>query len=449
MPWPDREERLLNQFLAQLGYAPKNLWGYRSMLRHFQRFVSKQEQPLGIQALRSWLQASASESTSRFVVDRACFVKRFLDWLVERGLVASCPFTELRERYQCQSTSAIVRALLEPKPMEALEALRPQPRYASHLGPLMCEHVARMRFLGLRYEHEGCFLRFDRFLQKRPGAEAEPFAKLSREYADAASSPAGKLARLRVTRVVAQALQRAGEAVAVPAADRLLLQEVTRKRTRPYIYSSAEIEKLLETARSYQSSKAPLRAATLYCMITLAYCAGLRLAEFVDLEMQDVNLVENTIEVRDSKFFKSRCLPLSSSAMAVLRTYLAARSKAGAASAPDAPLFCHLRGGYSCAAVAALLRGILRLAGLKTNVGRGGPRIHDLRHTFVVHRMMQWYEQGINPQSRLAHLATYLGHRDIHSTLVYLTVTQELLQLANQRFRAAEADVLKVIQGKS
>jgi hypothetical protein len=62
--------------------------------------------------------------------------------------------------------------------------------------------------------------------------------------------------------------------------------------------------------------------------------------------------------------------------------------------------------------------------------------------------MTQWYQQGINPQTRLAHLATYLGHRDIHSTLVYLTITQELLQQANQRFRVAEADVLQVIQGK-
>jgi hypothetical protein len=63
--------------------------------------------------------------------------------------------------------------------------------------------------------------------------------------------------------------------------------------------------------------------------------------------------------------------------------------------------------------------------------------------------MTQWYQQGINPQGRLAHLAAYLGHRDIHSTLVYLTITQELLQQASQRFRLAEADVLKVIKGEN
>ena len=60
--------------------------------------------------------------------------------------------------------------------------------------------------------------------------------------------------------------------------------------------------------------------------------------------------------------------------------------------------------------------------------------------------MTMWYEQGINPQTRLPYLAAYLGHRDIHSTLVYLTITQELLQHANQRFRKSEAEVVRLLQ---
>jgi integrase len=89
---------------------------------------------------------------------------------------------------------------------------------------------------------------------------------------------------------------------------------------------------------------------------------------------------------------------------------------------------------------------LIRVAGLKQTTGRTGPRVHDLRHAFVVHRMTSWYEQGINPQTRLPYLAAYLGHRNIHSTLVYLTITQELLQHANERFRTAEAEVLRVIR---
>ncbi|MCL4218717.1 MAG: tyrosine-type recombinase/integrase, partial [Candidatus Hydrogenedentes bacterium] len=202
------------------------------------------------------------------------------------------------------------------------------------------------------------------------------------------------------------------------------------------------------TARGYDASRHPLRAEALHCMVTLAYCAGLRVGELLGLEIRDVNVEDATVEIRDSKFFKSRCLPLSASANSVVRDYLGTRAKAGMAVHPAAPLFCHARGGYGRARASELLRIIIRLAGLKPNRGRGGPRIHDLRHSFVVHRMTQWYQQGINPQGRLAHLAAYLGHRDINSTLVYLTITQELLQHANERFRAAETDVLKVLQGK-
>ena len=96
-----------------------------------------------------------------------------------------------------------------------------------------------------------------------------------------------------------------------------------------------------------------------------------------------------------------------------------------------------------------LLCRVIQQAGLRKTPGRGGPRVHDLRHTFVVHRMTQWYRQGLNPQGYLPYLAAYLGHRDIHSTLVYLTITQELLQRANERFRTADTEVLSVIQGES
>ncbi len=90
---------------------------------------------------------------------------------------------------------------------------------------------------------------------------------------------------------------------------------------------------------------------------------------------------------------------------------------------------------------------ILRRAGIKPTFGKIGPRIHDLRHSMVVNRMLEWYRAGINPQERLPFLATYLGHRDIHSTLVYITVTQELLQQASERFRTFRANCLHITEG--
>ena len=246
--------------------------------------------------------------------------------------------------------------------------------------------------------------------------------------------------------MIATEMNRRGETVLPPKRDRMLQQEMLRSRRRPHIYTREEVDRLLETALQDPAPHAPLRPLTLYTMLALAYCAGLRLSEFVGLQLRDLDLAAQCIEIHDTKFFKSRRLPLSATAMTALQDYLEARVKASAPVNPEAPLFWHERGAYSYVTAGAHLRRLIQVAGLKKTAGRKGPRIHDLRHTFVVHRMTMWYEQGINPQSRLPYLAAYLGHRNIHSTLVYLTITQELLQHANQRFRTAESEVLQIMQ---
>ena len=114
-------------------------------------------------------------------------------------------------------------------------------------------------------------------------------------------------------------------------------------------------------------------------------------------------------------------------------------------------VFWHVKGStrYSYVMAGKLLRRVLRRAGLKPTKGRTGPRIHDLRHAFVGNRMLAWYRDGINPQLHLPHLATYLGHKDITSTLVYLTITPELLQQAGQRFRVRGAEILRTSRGEN
>lgn len=446
--WPDKDVLLLKQFVEELELRSYGT-NYCSLLRRFQHFVNRRprKRTLTQATLRAWLKEGLKNSPLRLVVHYTRLVNRFLDWLVMRGALPGNPLADLRRKYECRSTAAVLRALASSRPAEALEALRPLPRYGSHLGAILRDHVHRMRTLGLRYD-ENRFHHFDRFLQRRPEAAKEPLSTLVREYAASALSAAGKVQRIQLGRVLAKALNRAGSPVAPPARDRMLVHDMLRMRRRPYIYTLEEVQRLLETARHYPSPKTPLRPLALYTMLVLAYCAGLRLGEIVGLELKDIALAEAAIEIRDTKFFKSRRLPLSPSALAALRDYLEARRQAGAPTDPNAPLFWHEKGGYSSITTGASLRRVIHLAGLNTKVGRCGPRIHDLRHTMVVHRMTAWYREGVNPQSRLPYLAAYLGHRDIHSTLIYLTITQELLQHANERFRVAEAAVLKVIQGE-
>jgi len=444
----DKIDDLLDRFVKDQHVQTKAS-SYRCALRRFHKALGEDLHSLSQIVLRRWLRSQSRDVPIHWVVHRAQLVTRFLDWLVGQKIIAVNPFAELREKYECGSTAGIVRALLSAKPAKALEALRPPPRYGSHLGPVMHDHILRMRSLGFRYGHESEFLRFDRFLQARKGGAGEALSTLIREYAAVVPAPALKLRRLHLGNIVARALNRNGVPTPSIVPDRLLVRDVARKRCRPFIYRHEQIELLLKTAQNYPGRRQPLRPATLFTMLVVAYCAGLRLAEIVGLELRDVDFEEGTIEVRDTKFFKSRRLPLSSSAVAALRDYLVARRRAGASQEPQAAFFVHEKGGYSHVTAGALLRDVVRRAGLRTGRGRGGPRIHDIRHTFVVHRMTQWYREGINPQNRLQYLSTYLGHRDIHSTLIYLTITQELLQHANDRFRDAEGDVRKAIQGGS
>jgi integrase len=185
-------------------------------------------------------------------------------------------------------------------------------------------------------------------------------------------------------------------------------------------------------------------------MVALAYCAGMRLGEIVRLTLADVNLQDGTIDIRETKFFKHRRLPLAAGVIAALRNYLAARERTGGPSNPDSGLFWNQKFGrrYSYGGLGILLVDAMRHAGLKPTRGRIGPRIHDLRHTMVGHRMRDWYKEGINPEAKLPHLATYLGHRDITSTLVYLNITPELLHEASERFRKNGAATLQ-IKGES
>jgi integrase/recombinase XerD len=444
--WPDKNGALVEEFLRSF-HAPSKRVRYASALNDFQNFAKKRS--LNQTTLRAWLRTYAAKYCKYRVILSGRIADRFLDWLVKRKLVLANPFAQLRQKYGCgpRSKAPMIRALISAKPLQSLEALRPPPRYVSHMGPIMHDHVLRMRSLGYRYRHEYRFIHFDRFLQERPHAAAEPLSKLVHEYAAVAPSPAQKLERFNTGRIVAKALTRSGTPTAPLFADRLLNREVIRKRKRPYIYTDEQVAVLLETARSYPGRRAKLRPLTLYTMFVLAYCAGLRLGEIVRLKLKDVDLNESAIEIRGTKFFKSRRLPISSTAMAALREYLDARRKSGAPPDPEAAVFIHQHGGYSTVTAGKLVSNVIRRAGINKDSDRCSPRFHSLRHTFVAHRMMAWYREGINPQSRLPYLATYLGHRDIHSTLVYLTITEDVLQQANSRFRSAESVVLKMIEG--
>jgi len=452
--WPDSDGAAFRRYVQGLALrSPVAPRVYHCILRGFQRFVSDHHPALPVSqvSLTAWLQDRTTVWPLHLVMHRARVVDRFLDWLVAGGYIGENPLAELRAEYRQHSTAPIVRALADPEPVAALEKLRKLPPFSSHLGAAMREHISLMRATGFRYEgYENRFLALDRFLQQQPDAPDQSLTALVQRWAQEAPRLEVHLARVQVGRVLAHALQRSDPSVMAPRLDRHLVREVRRRQRRPHIFSAEEIQKLFDTALAFPSPLAPLRPRNLHTMLVLAYCAGLRLGEIVRLKIGDIRMEDATIEIRETKFFKTRRLPLSPSALAVLRSYVEARKQAGGPSDENSALFWHQqdRCGYSRNTAEGLLARVLRSAGLKPPrpSGRVGPRIHDLRHTFVVHRMTEWYRAGVNPEPMLPYLATYLGHKDIHSTLVYLTITQELLQHANSRFRSLGAPLLQSLR---
>jgi len=452
--WPDTDGSAIDRYLRQLRLrSPSSRTYYRQFLRTFQEVVTRRRcspSQVSRDTLEAWLRERARQSPMSTLLHHARIVNRFLDFLVQEGSIASNPVADLRAQYCVKCSKPILRALLDPNPNRALEALRQLPPFASVLGDLMRDHIARMRSRGFRYQTQAhWFLRFDRFLQSHPELAQEPVSIKLQHYSTARPTPHHRAECERLKRALAKAQRHFDPSVKLPRPDPRPRQQVERQWRRPYIYSPEEVRRLLDIARAYPSPHAPLRPLSVYTMLVLAYCAGLRLSELARLNLGDVDLPCGTITIRETKFFKSRILPLTDSVLAALREYLESRRQAEASQNPDSALFWHAQRGthYTSHGIAWLLVDILRRAGIKPPRGKVGPRIHDLRHSMVVNRILEWYRAGINPQERLPFLATYLGHRDIHSTLVYITVTQELLQQASERFRTFGAHCLHATEG--
>lgn len=426
---------------------------YRCILVEFQCFVQlcPRDNAVCQSAIEAWLRRCALRWPEHYVLHRARVVDRFLDFLKFEGAIPNNPFAQLRLQFGQRVGTPIVRALLSPEPAQALEALKPLPRFASVHGAFMRSHIQLMQASGYRYTTQaGGLLRFDRFLQGRSDLVGQPLPVLLQQWTAEGTTLNHAVERQQVARNLITAWQRVDPRVELPKADRRLSRQRLQEQRRPYIFTPQEVRHLLDTARDFPSPRSPLRPLTLYTMLVLAYCAGLRLGELARLDFDDVRLETGEIAIRETKFFKSRTLPLADSVVAALSEYLGARRTAGAPQEGSSGLFWHMQSAarYSRVMTHKLLVRVLRRSGLKPEPGRVGPRIHDLRHSMVVNRMLTWYREGINPQARLPYLATYLGHKDINSTLVYLSVTQELLQEASERFRAFAASSLHVAGGE-
>jgi len=451
---PFIDAALIERFLRAQGFRhPATHKNYAGILCNFNSFLTDHGAITSpdISIVQQWLKEHSLKWQAHILYHRTFLIERYVRWLHDHGLIASNPFAELHRQYGPRTTP-IVRALVSKDSDADLQNQRRLPRFGSFLGVVMDQHIAHMRMLGYRYRtEEQRLLRFDRFLQSHPELAGLTLAELVEHWSLDEPSPYHLFEARAAGRMVSKAMHRIDPRVPVLSIGDGVARAARQQQRSPYLYTDEEIQRILHAALLYPSPKAPWRPVTLFTMLALAYCAGLRGGEVARLMLGDVDLREQTLEIRETKFFKDRRLPLAAGVMASLKHYLVVREQAGAPTNPESPLFWSPQRncGYTVGGIRLILTDVLRRADIKPARGAVGPRVHDLRHTMVGHRMRDWYKSGINPQSRLPYLATYLGHKDIRSTLVYLNITPELLQDAGERFRKNGATALQTRESLS
>lgn len=213
----------------------------------------------------------------------------------------------------------------------------------------------------------------------------------------------------------------------------------------PVIITPAAVGRMLAAAQAVRPTPdSALRPDVLRLATVLLYTAGLRRGELLRLQLGDVNELDAVLRVRESKFHKSRWVPLSKDAGAELRVYLRRRQHQWGASAPTQPLLCHGTRhchGYTGTGLSTGLQELVESANVRGWDGRR-PRVHDFRHSFAVQCLLRWYRQGADVQSNLPKLAMYMGHVSIVSTAYYLRWIPELAQAASDRFEASFGNLI-------
>ncbi len=295
--------------------------------------------------------------------------------------------------------------------------------FLSPLAPLFEAFLHDKRARGFRYtREEKHLLQLDRFL----AASGHGEATLPRDLVERWISktvhrrPSTHRHRQLLVRNLALFLKLHGCAVySLPRPS-----EVWKANSTARIFSRDEIRRILGAADHLPVHPGlPGRHLVIPELFRVLYGCGLRVGEAVRLNVADLDLAAGILTVREGKFRRDRLVPVALAMQRRLQTYAEALGTRGS----QEPLFPSPRGGaYGTAAIYWIFRQLLQSAGIEHG-GRGrGPRLHDIRHTFAVHRLEEWYRVGEDLNAKLAFLATYMGHRSMAGTQWYLQLTQAL-----------------------
>ena len=306
--------------------------------------------------------------------------------------------------------------------------------FNSGLSASIRNYLTLKRALGRQYASEEWVLgRLDRFLAAR-GVDlvAETFAAWCLTLQHLASGT--RRARMRIVRNLCLYRRRGEPGCFVP--DERLFPPV-HQAIRPHIFTDGQIVRLLAVARTLaRTPNSPLRPENMRLAVVVLSTTGLRRGELTRLAVGDYDPPQRTLAVRESKFHKSRLVPLSADTAREIERLIEIRNRRRLPAGAETPLLWHRGrppGGYSGGSFGEAMRALFRRAGVRTETGHL-PRTHDFRHGFAVNALLRWYRAGLDVQAKLPFLAAYMGHVSIVSTAYYLQFVEPLAAAASARF---------------
>lgn len=433
-------ERVMEHHLDLVGSRPR-----RRTVRQFLAGIRDSSQGtaecliLDEARVLQWMIRDAAGRSVRSTRIRLGAVSRFVQSLHRAGLLETDPIAQFRSAFTRQGWDHFVPALQATDPEAALAAMRSPPTRPNPLARPLQDYLAYHRALGKNYDCDRRTLQeLDRFLWARGVASVAAVGPAHIEDWFE-SQPGNWKTRWGKARCVDRFfvhLVDLGLLAASPVPRPLLATRKHVPRVRlPFIFTPQQLTAIFAEARRLPSEGyAPWHTRTCHTMLCLLYALGLRHGEASRLRIRDIDFTRQTLFIDRTKFYKSRCLPFGPKVGCCLQEFLDLRRTILTPVRDDHPLFvAWWRTPVFRSLLGRIFRSILRRLNIVGPHERL-PRLHDLRHTFAVHRLLRWYREGVDVQARLPLLATFLGHVDIQSTEVYLTVTDDLLLEANSRF---------------
>ena len=390
---------------------------------------------LGEEGLGAWFRSVCAGSPRKTVMHVAGLLSAFSDFLVSKGVLTDNTLSRLVRAFPLGKLVGVAYALAADDRTAALRALASPPRFRSHLVDRIAGFLDLKRAVGCHERYGLSILRdFDCFLIEHSQEGPITSAQLSRWRASRPDlGPASHRQRWIVMRQFCLYVRRYVPETSVPDP---LMGRLPSSTFRPRIVLPDEMKALLgAVAHVCPGSRWPLRPHTYRALLVLLYTTGLRISEALHLRVDDVDLRDRVLLVRETKFYKSRLAPFSDGLLAILREYQQERLRLLGAPARDAPFFQAKHGGhYTNNSINDVWQDLRRHADIDGGAGRG-PRVHDLRHSFATLRLAAWYREGADVEAMLPLLATYMGHASVAATYHYLTILPETLLAASERFR--------------